>query len=135
MSLSYSNGKPVGMIISKNKKIDKKLIKVQLTDEGSEEIKVTEGKVQVVPSLDVVERLYVAGPSGSGKSYFISKWLETNRKIFKRKFKKNIYIFSRIKHDTALDKFGAERIDLDELQNDPISLHNFIKLTLKRNNC
>jgi hypothetical protein len=119
MSLSYSKGEPIAIIVSKDKKIDKKIIKLSTDDDGSKEINIENGKLQVLPSLDVVERLYISGPSGSGKSYFISKWLSMNRKMYKNKNKKDIIILSRIKKDEQLDKFKPERPGLEEMLEDP----------------
>jgi hypothetical protein len=124
MSVSLKKGEVVAMINCKdNKKFDKKLIKININEEiGQNEITFpTECKLQVLPSIENVERLYVAGPSGSGKSYFVSKWLGANRKIFRNKNKKEIYIFSRIKHDSQLDKFNPNRPDLESLVDEPMT--------------
>jgi hypothetical protein len=122
MSLSFKGGDVIGLINCKdNQKYDKKLIRIN-TDEdlGADEYEFTNKcKIQVLPSVKMVERLYVAGPSGSGKSYFISKWLGANRKIFRNKHKKDIYIFSRIDYDQPLDKFNPIRPSLDSLIDEP----------------
>ncbi len=122
MSLSYRKGTPIAIIKSKNKKMDKKFIKVIPGDEGVDEITLNKGDtLQVLPLVEEVQRLYVAGPSGSGKSYFISKWLGLSRKIWKGKNKREIYIFSRIINDHQLDKFNPIRPDLEEMIDDPMT--------------
>lgn len=122
MSLSYTKGDPICMIKSKNKKINKKFIRVSTETDGVDEITLDpEDTLQILPSVNIVERIYLAAPSGAGKSYFISKWLGMNRKIFRNKNKKDIYIFSRINEDSQLDKFNPVRIDLDEMLEDPLT--------------
>jgi hypothetical protein len=122
MSLSLKGGEVIAMINCKNnKKYDKKLMRINTDEElGQDEYEFPkECILQVLPSIKEVERLYISGPSGSGKSYFISKWLGANRKIFRNKHKKDIYIFSRIKYDQQLDKFNPIRVDLDTLIDEP----------------
>lgn len=116
MSITLDKGTPIALISNKiNKKFDKRIIRLSL-DDGTPELTLSkDSKVQVLPSCDIVERIYVSGPSGSGKSYWISKWIQTNRKIFKHNNKKDIYIFSRIKFDKQLDKFKPERPDLQDI--------------------
>lgn len=128
MSLSLRKGNVIAMINCKNnKKYDKKLIRIDtnpdLDDEnGLNELNFSkECSVQILPSVDHVERLYLAGSSGSGKSYFVSKWLSMNRKIFRGKQKKDIYIFSRIQFDQQLDKFNPIRPELESLVEEPIT--------------
>lgn len=124
MSLNFKNGEAIAIIqSSKNKKLDKKIIKLSANEEneGVKEIKIDDGVIQVLPSIDMTERYYISGPSGSGKSYFISKWLEMNKKIFKGKNKKELYIFSRINEDKQLDKFKPIRVILELLPDNPLT--------------
>lgn len=128
MSLSLRKGDVIAIINSKtNKKLDKKLIKMDTNpdlegNDGVDELTFPKDcEIQILPSIDHVERLYIAGSSGSGKSYFVSKWLGANRKIFRGKNKKKIYIFSRIKYDQVLDKFNPERPNLEDLVDNPIT--------------
>ena len=81
------------------------------------------GKLIPLPRKDIVSKTYVAGPSGSGKSYFIGEYLRQFRKIFKND---EIYVLSPIDEDPSLDKADIIRIDLDEhLVANPIMLEEF----------
>lgn len=101
---------------------DKKLIYlIQDEEKGEAEIKLTKGKIVVLPRLDKVEKIYVSGVSGSGKSTWCSSWL----KEFLRKDHKHdpIYLVSAVGYDKAFDdKFpdNIERIDLEDILTDPI---------------
>jgi hypothetical protein len=64
-----------------------------------------------LPRFDMTERLYVAGPSGSGKSHYIAEYLKRYRRIYKNK---QIYLFSGVDDDKVLDDIGITRIKLDE---------------------
>lgn len=65
------------------------------------------------------ERLYLCGPSGSGKSHNVSQYIKNFKKIWKNK---KIYLFSEQENDDILDQFKPIRIKLDEeLIDDPIS--------------
>lgn len=101
---------------------DKKIIYLDENGNGETEIKITSGKLIVLPRLDKIEKLYVSGVSGSGKSTFISNWL----KEYLKKAHKNepVYVFSSVSHDAVLDdKFpeNIERVDCNEsLISEPI---------------
>jgi len=78
------------------------------------------GKLIPLPRKDIVSKTYIAGPSGSGKSYFIGQYLKEFRKIFRNQ---EIYVLSPIDEDPSLDKVDIIRIDLDHhLVNNPITL-------------
>lgn len=58
------------------------------------------------------EILYVSGPSGSGKSYYIKQYAKILKHIFP---KKPIYLFSKLTEDVSLDDIkGLKRIALDD---------------------
>ena len=85
---------------------------------GDTEIKITDGKLQPLPNRDIIEKVYISAPSGAGKSTYAGKWLGEFAKMFKED---DIYLFSSITKDKALDKHDPTRITLDnELLNDPI---------------
>jgi hypothetical protein len=69
-------------------------------------------KFQQIPNVNKKrDILFIAGQSGSGKSYYISQYL-----IYYKKFypKNDIYLFSYLKEDETLDKTkGIKRIDID----------------------
>jgi hypothetical protein len=74
----------------------------------------SKGKLQVLPSKDIVERLYISGPSNSGKSTFASRWISESKKLWKGKDKKDLVLFSRVADDKAFNKFKPITVDLDE---------------------
>ena len=74
------------------------------------EYHISDGTLQPLPNKDKTERLYIAGPSDSGKSYYCSKYLTEYKKMFP---KKKIYIFSDVDEDEVLDKLEPIRIKLD----------------------
>ena len=101
---------------------DKKLLYLIQDDEkGDTEVKLTKGKLVVLPRLDKVEKIYISGVSGSGKSTWCSSWL---KEYLKKENKHDpIYVFSAVAYDKALDdKFedNIERIDLEDILTDPI---------------
>lgn len=53
-------------------------------------------------------RMFVSGLSGSGKSYYISEWLKTNKP-------KHIFIMSPVKDDPAFMKLKPEPMQIDLL--------------------
>lgn len=83
---------------------------------------ITEGKL--TPLLDVTQRPvdYIAGPSGSGKSYIAAEKIRSYRKIFPEK---ELLIFSRtdMKNDNALKDLGGSQITInDKLIEEPIDI-------------
>lgn len=54
---------------------------------------------------------YIAGATGSGKTYYVARYLELITKLYK---KKKIFIFSDVEEDKLLDKFKVTRIALNE---------------------
>jgi hypothetical protein len=89
------------------------------TTNGVHEVKLTDGKLQILPNKDIVEKIYVSAPSGAGKSTFCGSYMKEYRKIFKDS---EIYVFSSITQDRVLDRNNPIRIQLDEdLVNDPIN--------------
>lgn len=54
------------------------------------------------------ERLYISAPSGAGKSYFTGEYIEQIRTKFGKK--RQIYIFSRVDEDKALDRFPKKSV-------------------------
>jgi len=49
------------------------------------------------------ERLYIAAPSGAGKSWFTADYITRTKMLFQQK-KRDVYIFSRVEQDESLDK-------------------------------
>jgi DNA-directed RNA polymerase beta subunit len=73
--------------------------------------------IEILPAKES-QRIYYAGPSGSGKSYNMSQYMKNFKNIFP---KKKIFLFSDQDKDEQLDKFKPIRIMLNEdLIDDPI---------------
>jgi len=95
---------------------DSKRVFVNDNIDGVTDLKLLKGNFQPLPSKEdgIVEKLYVSGVSGSGKSTYISKWIS---QFLKGKRKDTpIYIFSSVDFDKVFDeKFGDNiiRINLD----------------------
>lgn len=69
-------------------------------------------RFSILPTDTELQRIYTAGPGGSGKSSIISVY----SKIFQKMFpKKKIYLFSDLDHDEKLDNIkNIQRIPLNE---------------------
>lgn len=68
-------------------------------DDFFERMELTDGKFQLYPETrpSQVSRVLVAAPTGSGKSYFCSKWLETFYKVFPRA--EDSYLFTNLPYE------------------------------------
>jgi len=105
-------------------------------DSGETEIKLTgRSQFQPVPfhAKDQIERLFISGASGSGKSTYLAKWL---RQFLKQKGNKDaaIYILSSVDYDPVLDDDALiapnivrvlDEIDEDEIIAQPLGLEDF----------
>jgi hypothetical protein len=79
---------------------------------------------QPIPSPSPTERQvwYVAGQSGSGKSYFARGIAEAYKKLFPER---EIYLISKLQEDETLDKMKVgkpKRISLDSIVTDPVDI-------------
>ena len=97
--------------------------------ESNRQIKLTDNEFFCCPDIDIdikepfvkANHIYVAGSSGCGKSYWVSRYLKLINKYQK---KRDIFIFSDVEYDDAFDKGlkNVQRISLDEsLIDDPIT--------------
>ena len=88
---------------------------------GYEEVKLdADAKFQPLPKRKIVEKLYISAPSGSGKSYYAGKWIKEFNKMFRDQ---EVYVFSPIPSDKALDANNITRVDMDQdLLNNPITV-------------
>ena len=116
--------------------LDKKCLYLCDDDSGDMEIKLSgRSQFQPVPfsERDQIERLFISGASGSGKSTYLAKWL---RQFLKQKGNKDapIYIFSSVDHDPVLDDdalIGSnivrvlDEIDENEIISEPLGLGDF----------
>jgi hypothetical protein len=80
-----------------------------------------------IPSPDPKTRqvYYVAGQSGSGKSYFARNIAENYKKLYPER---EIYLISKLQEDETLDKMKVgkpKRISLQSLVDDPVDLEEF----------
>lgn len=70
------------------------------------------GTIIMLPNLKSRNTLYIAGPHGSGKSYYTAEYLKQYNKLFP---KRDIIIFSRVEEDAAFDGVkNIRRIKLDD---------------------
>lgn len=124
------SGNRIATIINKNdsnknkiiyNEYDKQLIKDYIT-----EIKLNDDEfIQQIPNPKTERSiLYVAGPSGSGKSYYTKLYIEQYNKQFPRN---NIYLFSSLTEDTTLDKLKIiKRLKLeDKFLNTNFNINDF----------
>lgn len=85
-----------------------------------QEMEFLDGKLMPLPRLDKRESLYIAGPEGSGKSYYAAMYAKQFKKVFP---KKDFIIFSRKEDDEPLDELNPMRISLnEEIVDEPIEL-------------
>jgi hypothetical protein len=87
----------------------------------------TDSTFQCIPSADPKKRQvwYVAGQSGSGKSYFARGVAESYKKLYPDR---EVYLISKLTQDETLDKSKIakpKRISLDSLVSDPPELEEF----------
>ena len=76
------------------------------------------GKLEPMVKDNQVEKIYVAGISGSGKSTYSSRYISN----YLKKYRDNeFWIFSNVDSDQCLDKLQPIRVDLDNLESNPIS--------------
>lgn len=82
-------------------------------DLSAKEFKIwDDGELSALPDFNKTFRYYIAGPAGSGKSYYVGRLLKNFRKVCP---KKKIYIFSDVDVDPELDSIGnITRFKLDE---------------------
>jgi len=96
----------------------------QLLSGKRKEINISDkGKMVPLPNFETRDTFYLAGPSGSGKSFLASMIINEYQKVFKNN---PFYILSKIEDDKALDKLKPIRIELnEELIEDPIQPEEF----------
>lgn len=104
-------------------------IKSKIEDMEGKQIAIhDDGIVYPIPNIDASERMYICGPTGSGKSTQIGKYVQQFKKLFP---KAEIYLFSDQKTDDVLDVHKPIRIALDEtLFDNPIQIEEFPKGSL-----
>lgn len=89
-----------------------------LSEKAKKEFVIHDGEMIPIPKKDSTSRLYVCGPTGSGKSVFTSRYAEEFRKLFP---KRKIFVFSDVEKDPVIDKLKPIRIALNnEIVENPI---------------
>ena len=68
---------------------------------------------KIIPIIDKSLRsvIYVAGASGSGKSYFVAKWIHNALQFYKGE---EVFLFSPIKNDPSLNTLKYTAIELNQ---------------------
>lgn len=119
MSFTLKNrGRKIARIIGGSKNGEFIYMTEDKIDGGFNEINIEEGILQPLPNMNVIEKVYVAAPSGSGKSYYSGKWI---KEFIRMKKNDEVFLLSPIPEDKALDSNDLVRIDLDQhLLNKPI---------------
>lgn len=80
----------------------------------------------VVPKLSGRECIFVCGPSGSGKSVWTNQYIKDFNRVFNKGLPKDdekrrkIFFFSRLDDDVSITCKSIQRIDLNDLETDPI---------------
>ena len=69
------------------------------------------GKLQTLPNFNRIEKIYISGISGSGKSTFASNFIKEYLKVKK---KNEFFVISNVQEDDVLDKLKPIRIDLED---------------------
>ena len=69
------------------------------------------GKLQPLPNFNRIEKVYISGISGSGKSTFASNFI---KEYLKFKKKNEFFVISNVQEDEVLDKLKPIRIDLED---------------------
>ena len=81
-----------------------------------------DGKLAPLPQEGIIEKIYISAPSGAGKSTWCSNYIKKYKKMFPEN---EVYVFSTVEEDEALDKHDPIRIDLNELAETPINPYDF----------
>jgi len=96
------------------------LTRKKMNTDATTSIQVDDGFVMFIPPLKKSFRMYVAGPAGSGKSVMCGKIIA---EYAKNRPDANIYVFSDVNEDKALDKYNPIRVLLNqEVVNNPITI-------------
>lgn len=121
--INFEKGRLIAKI--KGGKNNNKLIYVDCeddSDDSTQELSLSDGKLVPLPNIDTREVVYVAGPSGSGKSTYASDYIKSYLSIFPER---DFFIFSRTdaKDDPAFNNLDFHQVMIDEsLLEDPIDI-------------
>jgi len=126
--LSYKKGIPIASVLTRAEH-DRLIRLAEIPDHFNGrskvlknltyDIRIDDGQVVPLPSKDT-ERIYIAGKSGSGKSYLASQYMKEYRRIFPDR---KIYLFSRHQDEKTYNDIQHIAIELnEELIEDPIDV-------------
>lgn len=123
---SGKKGKPIAVI--KGGKYDGNIIYVddaQGALKKTTSIELSNGEMRPIPDPDGRQCLYIAAPSGSGKTTYVGEYARAFRKIFP---KSDIYLFSKIDAEDEPAFKGLKMISIalnEELITEPIEMDEF----------
>jgi hypothetical protein len=124
LSEAKNKGTPLDQLVGSD--TEKAIYKRVLDDEGNDKViqLPDESQFQILPSPDPEKRevFYIAGASGSGKSYIAKGIAEYYKKLFPDR---EIYLVSKLQQDDTLDKIKPKRISIDSLIEDYPELEEF----------
>ena len=88
-------------------------LKPNIEDEYNKHIHINDGQFEIIPMMkeNQVQKCFVSGMSGSGKSTWIAKYAENYKRLFP---KNDIYVISRHTEDEVIDKLNPKRIKIDD---------------------
>ena len=117
---------PIAEIKDNNKFKKSKIIYLESDGEvnsGFNHFKIDDGRLQLLPNKNIERSiLYVAGQSGSGKTWFCKEYLLEYQKIFP---KNEIYMFSTVSDDPSLKEVKINYIDVSSIVDDDLDSSDF----------
>lgn len=120
---------PISIIKTLGSPYDKthhdKLLYIDINKSGTHSIEIHDGiAFQPIPSVHEEKRdiYYIAGASGSGKSYIARTIANNYKKMFPER---EIYLISKLDYDETLDKMDVppKRIDYTTLKDNPLDIN------------
>lgn len=116
-----TEGKNKGTIIYYNDKPSTTKSPLQKKLEG--EMEINSGKFFPIPTIGTRQCVLISGPSGVGKSWWISEYTRLYHQVFPRS---DVYLFSNVGSDKQLDKYVTERYAInDHILDDPFEVKDF----------
>lgn len=98
MSLNYKKGVPIAYV--KGGKQDDSILYLSTDKKGIKEVKIKDGKFEVLIDPDKREIIYIAGPAGVGKSTISRSITDVYHELFPNA---PIFLFSKLTDDPAFD--------------------------------
>lgn len=117
--IALDGNKPIYYISLEDKNIEKSLAWAEKENKNPLSYEGTNLIPSIICDKNKASHIFIGGPTGSGKTCFIGELLKMNFKG------KDGFLFSRKNEDPNIDDLNLERIDLDELQQDPMDIEDF----------